>query len=734
MQSLWSRAGQAHRCGCRACDTVITGLGRRASTAAQRRKPTFAEVFTACYSSVFATAAVVDAIGKEDRRQELDRQLDETRRELAELTQLCALETSRSTTIPDDAPAKLSIEQMDVMWKKLKDIYTNRPFMKEIHKPVALRISEDLDRIKNENYNCPDKATMKALGETNYEDLELAILAEETNRLIYQRSAKNKKQLHNDARVTVHLIKQLLDRADKHDTSSAPSPAFDKALKLANERSHAYTFTHIDPRRVTKTTTELNKHLREIVNSPTMSLKEKVGRVCYNLLVSPYTPSMHTYNTLIVAFDKRGHGPMAESLVNTFFHSSRLRPTPSTFLAILNHYKVTNNHGRFMRALASITGLDTETGAKMGRRHCEDVYVNSDSYFDRAKWRTQTGEWIWDHVPLTQPLVESIMGGLLHFKLFDQAANLFLSCMKAKIILRTDAIKQLFDECIIALDWRAALRLVRGFADYEKKWPQMLLERESEEVSYLVDRVFVLLDICGLSQQGHSVSSTMLSNLGIVKPRYHRFLCALEKARGQEAAVTVGDADKSEILDAVRASENRLLQIESLWKEQALVGRTRLSIESKLLSSDLSLQFRSLMAMHVSQSATQESLNLNQDFVEATSKLNAPWLQKTLADCAAFQTSMEAHLEAEAEAKAEAEATRSALEVVEEVEDEVSELSTQFDKQIGPWQPTTALSVERASTGNERRKQLRDRPERERFFSWSVPQPTQTQRAASAYS
>src|SRR6478735_10718358 len=134
MQALWSRAGQAHRCGCRACETVVSSRGRRVTTAARPRKVTFADIFTACYSSMFATAAIVDAVRKEDRRQELDRQLEETRRELAQL-QLRNLEASQTTNGIDSAQNEVTLHQMDHLWGAIKSLYTNRPYMKEIYNP-----------------------------------------------------------------------------------------------------------------------------------------------------------------------------------------------------------------------------------------------------------------------------------------------------------------------------------------------------------------------------------------------------------------------------------------------------------------------------------------------------------------------------------------------------------------------------------------------------------------------
>ncbi|KAM5342987.1 hypothetical protein ACJ41O_013953 [Fusarium nematophilum] len=646
MQSLWSRAGQAHRCGCRVCETAVSALGRRVTTAAARpRKVTFAEIFTACYSSVFATAAVVDAVRKEDRKQELERQLEETRRELAELQMLRTLETNRITPTLDADQGELSLNQMDHLWQTLKDIYTNRPYMKEISKPVTLRVSEFLGRLQADHYKCPDEATMLALRQTDYERLERAIMDEEIDRRLPHREPLTRQHLHNDSRTIIHLVTQLLDRADAHDKSTAPSPSYDEARQLVSARSPPFTFTTIDPARARKNRITLNRRLREVVDSPELGLKEKVGRVCYNLLVSAYPADMHTYNTLIVAFDKHGHKYLSEPLVNSFFYYRRLRPTPSTFVAVLNHYKTSNNHGKFLRALACITGLDAETGAKLGRRHVDDVIhmVPAGRRQTRDKGSTRTGDWIWEHAPLDKPLVEAVINGLLHFKLFDQAAAFFVSCMKAKVVLSTSTIKQLFDECILALDWKAAVRLIQGFTDCPNTWPTMLLNR-NRATSYLISRLRVLLDLCGLRSSGELVSKSTLDNLAISSERFSRFQKALARADATSQLWLESSANESlhSTHDLISSSKSRLLQIEGLWKEQALVGRTTRSIESKLLGADFGRQFRASMALHVGNTATEQTLELNGELIDVLSQLPASKLvHETLVECQRFQSAVE---------------------------------------------------------------------------------------------
>ncbi|RMJ04736.1 hypothetical protein CDV36_014600 [Fusarium kuroshium] len=613
MQTLWSRAGQAHRCGCRVCATAISALGRRVTTASRPPKVTFADIFTACYSSMFATAAIVDAVKKEDRKQELDRQLEETRQELADLQTLRTLETKRITANLAAENEEASLSQMDVLWKALKDIYTDRPYMKEIDKPVTIRVSEFLNRLQTDHYKCPDEATMLALRQTDYESLEQAVKDEEIDQSLPRRTALTLRQLHNDSRTIVQLVTQLLDRAAAHDKSKSPSPSFHEARQMACE-GVSYTFDSIDPTGARKNRIKLNRRLREVVESPRLTLKEKVGRVCYNLLVSAYLPDMHTYNTLIVAFDKHGHKYISEAFVNSFFYYRRIMPTPSTFVAILNHYKNSQNHGRFLRALACITGLDPETGAKLRRRHVDDLTsIKAQTMKDRTS--TRSGDWIWERAPLDKPLIEAVISGLLHFKLFDQAALFFVSCMRANVELGTNTIKQLFDECILALDWKAAVRLIQGFTNCPNTWQSMLMNR-NENTTYLISRLHVLLDLVGLRISGGQVPESTLDNLSILTRGFHRFLDALAKVDSTSQLQLMGSTTQ-----LVHSSESRLLQIEAIWKEQALVTNTMRSIESKLLYPDFRPQFRESMALHIGNTAAKQTLELNQELIDILSQM-----------------------------------------------------------------------------------------------------------------
>ncbi|KAH6977111.1 hypothetical protein BKA56DRAFT_587690 [Ilyonectria sp. MPI-CAGE-AT-0026] len=624
MQSLWSRAGQAHRCGCRVCDVAVSTLSRRVTTAATRpRKPTFTEIFTACYSTMFASAAVVDAIRKEDQRRELDSQLEDARRELAELQIVRAMEAKRIAANVDAGQPELTLDQMNALWDSLKEVCASRPFLKEINKPVTLSVSELLARLHDEHYHNPDPATMQALRQTDYERIELAIQEEELDTNIHRREPQTQEQLHRDSRTVVQLVRQLLKRAELKDKSSHPCPSVTEAYTLASRHTQSFTFASIDPPQARKSTYLLNRQLREIINSPSLGLKEIVGRVCYNILVSAYPPDMHTYNTLIVGFDKLGHKSLAESLVNSYFHKRRIYPTPSTFVAFVNHYKDSSNALEFLRMIACITGIDTQTGAKIGRRLRIDIeQLEASPEWARGEGMTPAGDWVNKNVPLDQPLIEAILNGLLDFRMFDQAVTFFLSCMNASVSVNTSVVRRLFDECILALDWRAAVHLVRGFTHGQNIVPSML--GRGDEKAYLVSRLRVLVDICGLSRSGQTVSKSALANLDIPSTKFGQFMKALAEADGTSALNTDSSNStlaQSELDQAASSSRSRLLQIESMLRELRYVERETCGVESKLLYPNFSLEFRTSMAFFLGECRIQHSIELEQDCADAFSQM-----------------------------------------------------------------------------------------------------------------
>lgn len=567
---------------------------------------------------MFASAAIVDAIRKDERRKELDRQLEEAKRELAELRE----QNGRDDMSVQSSIAQLTDSQMEELWNSLRSIYTGRPHFKEIHKPAMLLDSELREKLQKEHYGCPDERSLAALRQTDMHELERAMIFEESEPSIARRDPTDRKHLQRFSDSIVMLIEQMMMRANSRRKDNLPSPSFDEALRLMIKGYPRYTFRRVDPKKAQDDIKVLNGANRTAINDPELGVKEKIGRVCYNLLVSKYPPDMHSFNTLIATFDKhRGYRHFSEAVVSTFFYNSRMMPTPSTYAAILHHYKVTGNHGRFLRAISCIAGLDCSTGAKYRRRHVGNL--ETDLFLqlwaaDTTK-RTTGGNYIWEHAPLNRLMVEEILSGLLRFNMFDHAVSFFTSCIQAGVYMTNKIVKQVLDECLVALDWKAAVLLIREFTRRRQLWASMMETRDEDTVAYLVDRIYSLLDMIGLGNSGSPLTVRRLGSLGIARLELASFMDKVfhTSLALPDALVVSQDRGDIELDEFSVASRSRLLQIESVEKEVTRVRKTIKSYESRLLKPDLTLEFRTAMAAHISSTAIQSSQRLADEAAEA---------------------------------------------------------------------------------------------------------------------
>lgn len=548
---------------------------------------------------MFASAAIIDSMRKDERRKELDKQLNEAKQELAALKEQGKLFPSLDGTNPDG----LTLKQMDVLWKAMKQIYNERPYRKNIRYPATVTASSVTDSLIKDYYDCPSEIRLRKGRHIDYEALEQAILNESEQCTAY--GARTETHLRHETSRFLSLVNALLKEADRMDRSNKKSRSFKQAKNMLCNDHAGYTFRSLDPEAARNMTKKLNESLRKILATP-MSPKEKIGRLCYNLMVSSHVPDIHTYNTLIAGFDQYGLSALSDHVIYSFFYGRYIRPTESTFVAILNHNKLMNRPGQFLLNVARITGLDDRTGAKVRRRHEDSLQRNAEKVWamtNRAS-KTKTGRYIMENMPLNTELVEEMMRGLLRFKLFAQAAVLFVGCLKSGVALGTKMIRQLLDEFIHALDWSASVQLVRGMSEFGQQWRELMLE-SGEDGLYLVNRVHVLLDMCGISTRG-LLSCSAANRLQISEAGLSSLMNTLDS--------TGILLEPSSFMHRYDASKSRLLQLESVWKEYVKVRKVTIAIESKLLNADHAQEFRETCAIHIGESALEQSEKLRRQF------------------------------------------------------------------------------------------------------------------------
>lgn len=627
MRALLSKAGQAHRCGCRACSTLVGGFGRRV-TAAPRRKATFAEIFTACYSSVFASATIIDAVRKEERRQELDRQLEEVRTELAELKG----QPDHDETDILSSLSWLPDSQMESLWDSMKDVWLSRPYMKEVHQPATLSISELRAKLQREHYNTLDAAEMSEVRQGNdaeYLDfLERAMIFEETERSIPRREPRERRHLYWFSKHMETMIERLMSerRVWARHNGKAKSPAFEDAKELLDHGFPRYKLASVDPDAARESMVELNEANREVLADEGLPYRERVGRVCYNLLMSAYPPDMHSFNALILAFDRiPALRPLNRHVIDGFFHRTYFIPTPTTYPAILRHWR-RENKLPFLQTIARMAGLDESVGAKVRRRYMEDVDEDArlQHWALETGKRTWSGDYVYQHAPLNRLIVEEVLQGLLSFQMFDAAVSFLGSCVQAGVQLTSRIVKQVLDECLYALDWSGGVRLVQLLAKDADMWSSLLESCDQGSTAYLVDRIYSILDMVGYNITNQSMSEARLASIDVTTQQLTELVDNIRWINESlpSGVTIIPERGGTSRPDSSRRARSRLLQLESIEKECVRVRRTTISIESKLANPEnLPFDLCVPTVQHIGDQALENSERL----VEEVSQALRPW-------------------------------------------------------------------------------------------------------------
>ncbi|KAI6781788.1 uncharacterized protein J7T54_004954 [Emericellopsis cladophorae] len=596
MKTLWQRAKQAHSCGCRACSTVARGASKRVTT--PRRKATFAEIFTAAYSSVFASAAIVDSIRKDERRRDLDRQLDEARRDLAALREQGSGRRAKGV---DNMSAQSSIslltdEQMHAIWQAMKGIWKAGASAGHLQ-PAEAQRHRHLVHVYLNGRGFP----IDSRNANTSEQLELALLAEESEHASSPRDPEEPAHMEKFGESIGSLVGRLLRQVEFVE-EGACSPSFDEATSVLRTSHHQYGYRSCNPAAAAANLKALNKANQTAINDVNAGVKEKVGRVCYNLLVSAFPPDMNIFNTLIAGFDKDpATRKLSGQMVDFFFTKSLLKPTPCTFAAILHHYSVTGQHEQFFRTMACICGSDATTGAKLMRRKVKDLRKSRELQAwaaDEQQRSTHSG-YVWQHASLNMIVVEEMLSGLLRLGSFDKAMEILTVALQAGVRLASRIVKQTLDECLEALDWRAGWELTHQLARHERIWPVLMIDRDHETAAYIIDRVVSLMAMVGAGTRGVTLADSELCQIGLSRSQLARLWRQLSKTNASlpnpARLPRLGTANgKTRVARRTRRLQFLSADAEVTRINSALIGRRSKNTQM----SKISVSYRRRLVLH----------------------------------------------------------------------------------------------------------------------------------------
>ncbi|KAH8816339.1 hypothetical protein F5884DRAFT_635724, partial [Xylogone sp. PMI_703] len=375
MQAIWSRAAQGRSCRCSSCLHAATITARRTTTAASRRRLRIGDLFTACYSTILATAAVADSKIKDDRMREWDRAIEEAKIWTPGHNESAGKQYKLNESEANQFGGPFLITGTDRVANRNNNpanIFNSSAWGIP---PVKLRDSL-LSQLRNLDAQLKLVAPSQTLQNASRPistDPELEILLHEGHQEELKRGPKRLFNLEKVELMVAELVHSLLEHISSNKGRKKLSlPARDmldriSVLQMGQIRLPKYSInTHC----AHDESQDLNRAIWDCFKSggskraKSPSLDLLLSKICYNLLVSAALPNIATYNILIICLTKAKKHDITQTVIDSFFHGSQFKPTPRTMCAILDHYAAKKDRVGFRATIQRMRGANGDMRIK----------------------------------------------------------------------------------------------------------------------------------------------------------------------------------------------------------------------------------------------------------------------------------------------------------------------------------------------------------------------------------
>ncbi|KAJ9138683.1 hypothetical protein NKR23_g8372 [Pleurostoma richardsiae] len=524
MHTLFSRAAKAHVCSCQSCLHTANSVARRTTAAAAgvHRKASVADVFTACYTTILGTAAVLDARRKDERRSDLDRRIETARTSLARLTGESpdqAVPGLRSISLDPDL---LLPEKFPGVIRTLSSICRPSKELLAQHRNADARRRELQHLHGAFSQERRLQETLAALKGVNLESVEQSLVSEEDEETFHRhREPMTTMQFTLAVGSINDMVDNLIMEAYRREHPDNPE-AVRKSLEsldsawtairmLRSDGYPNYNHPEVDPPSTHKARQHLNQINRSIFKTwreeqrkagkDDLALRSRakflVAKICYNLLISPVPPSIHNFNALLLGFTRVGEHSLAKVVAKTLLKSSRLRPTQQTLVCLLHHYRATNDIRGFYRIIRRLIGLDIR-GIHIRRKLVDEVSIYPVlQLWARKADVARRGPYFVQRARRDDALYEAIIKGLLHFDRVVDASKVFVACLAERCSVTASTLIQLLNQCLYTLDQGAARIIVRGLMTNINWTASLLLDDDCPRK--LAEDIYPLLGLCAES-------------------------------------------------------------------------------------------------------------------------------------------------------------------------------------------------------------------------------------------
>ncbi|KAI1826822.1 hypothetical protein F4861DRAFT_16773 [Xylaria intraflava] len=531
MQTLFPRVAQApSSCRCRIHLHSTNALIRRSTTAAPKRRVPIADVFTACYTTILGTAAVLDARRKNRKREALDAELDRAR---ASLRTLAASNAKSFQDVDDDELAELDAPGAPNEPEPNEHVSRIQPLPSHImnlhrYKSV-LPFLEELRGLYNISYRPFPRQTWLQ-EQIDWVDMEVCVAAEQQNPEAFNQDPfyqdpKTFPQLGRMTRTILNLVDELLRLMATKD-GQRPGDIMRIPAQFAREEDifkeleslnrgydfPGYQLPNADQAYATRIRAALHDSLRRIFNQA-LSSKETVGRICYNLLATTIPPNIYTYNILIAGFNRIQRPDLAQVVIDSYLHQTLWAASDQTVICMLSHFREPGGREGLRDAVQRMRGR--------GKRRLRLSTLEEDSTEDDPSTEQRRVQ----RTHRTSATFDALIRGWLYHGEIRIACMTFVACLRNGASIPMHTLQGLFQVCLLAANFAIARKLLFGIFQHLEDFSTFLsgLAEDNTVTSFreLLASIHQVMDVSwypfgeiyGESWRAYALASTTLKTI-----------------------------------------------------------------------------------------------------------------------------------------------------------------------------------------------------------------------------
>lgn len=459
MQTVWNRAAQTRASCPSTTHAVKTSVARQTATAAGRRPTKHLTSATLLYSGIFAVAASTDALVKEKRRKQWDDAIARAKEGIEQVDR-------RTQGIPGNRAEDLVgldglLDLADAEFENPGDIRdgaiwpenTGRGFNLSSFAPQSIYASRKFQVTGSARALSPKKIQLTELA---MDKMALRILLQVDEQDLRSIALDNYSGTFGQLLGRPHAeLNQLLGWIDANIRATKSIDAQAEQEQFAPYRGLFSQYT----RQVTEESLQNAAQLES--NITWMFQKYQQGNIngtqlilnmLHNVTRSPSLPSLQCFNEILQGLStSEMNGRMTEAVIKAM-RLCHVRMNEESVIAILNHYRRTNNYNEFCKYAELIQG---KHGGLWRAR--SDIRITRASQGRLIRVTRFGKEKIIQKMTPTPAVFDALVDGILHFHGFNAVLDICRSMGPEGWGLSIRGLTGLLQDCMRTGNWEGGL-------------------------------------------------------------------------------------------------------------------------------------------------------------------------------------------------------------------------------------------------------------------------------------